>query len=231
MPFIIAPLIQLAAVAGTSARVHQAGVEVLSILYGRDVCAGNDILPTFELQTLRVVTLSSGTERVNKPGAAPVSHRRSRTIRKNSRDLIRTTINHEIHDLIAPFCAAAGQASRAKCQTPDLGSAPHTPLFATCGRTPTRAPHPRPPAHPSASAACNAPSGPSPAAPASQSIASWKAPARRYRPHAGDDGIRNRQHPDLRGAPTSTTVSKQPPHSFPSARSARATGCRSPRPA
>jgi opine dehydrogenase len=53
MPFIIAPLIQLAGVAGTSARLHQAGIEVLSALYGRDLCAGNDILPTLGLQTLR----------------------------------------------------------------------------------------------------------------------------------------------------------------------------------
>jgi opine dehydrogenase len=54
MPFIIVPVIQLAGVAGTSARLHQAGVEVLSALYGRDLCAGNDILPAFGLHMLRV---------------------------------------------------------------------------------------------------------------------------------------------------------------------------------
>ena len=54
IPFIIAPLIQLAGVAGTNARVHEAGVEVLSALYGRDLRAGNDILPTFGLQGLSV---------------------------------------------------------------------------------------------------------------------------------------------------------------------------------
>jgi opine dehydrogenase len=48
VPFGLWPTVRLAELAGVDARLHRAGVDVFSALYGRDFAAENDILPVLE---------------------------------------------------------------------------------------------------------------------------------------------------------------------------------------